>query len=256
MVADSSLAGRFVRQALDGSIADCDGRARPATRSDDRSPAPVVELAPAADPRDALDRNEADLVVSRDARVEQYARKLTGVRVIPLPWDLTYVLVAPRRGDPPSDGDRTALATDAVTALARGAEPPFWWAASGACAARPGHPPTSTIRFSTRDPIARGLAERLVALLSLPSPPAWLTAAVGETSRTGFRAVPVAGSLPLSTVVVPYPRAAPPICDSTRWSVTAIPLIDSRAFLVVRSGVPAFEILGDGSIHFVPPSSR
>jgi hypothetical protein len=257
MVADSTLAGRFVRRALDQPMADCDGRARPPAPSEDPASVRIVELDPTPDPRDALDRNEVDLLVSRDPRVEEYARRLPGIRVFPLPWDLTYVLVAPSPGDPPAGGDRSALVRDAVSADARGAEPPFWWTAPGACVAtRPSREPAAAIRFPSHDPIARGLAERFVALLSLGTAPPWLAQVVGPVGRSGVRALPASGSTPSAGLVVPYPRAAPSICDSTRWSGSAVPLIDSRAFVVVRSNVPPFEILADGSIHFLPAAPR
>jgi hypothetical protein len=64
----------------------------------------------------------------------------------------------------------------------------------------------------------------------------------------------------VSAFVVPLPRYAPasPGCpDGYRIPIqsTVVPLIETRATAVLRPGVPAFRIQGDGSIRFVPPAA-
>lgn len=119
---------------------------------------------PPADPRDALGRT-LDLLVTRDAGVLDYARQHPALLVAPLPWDRTYVLAASVPAAP--DAFRAALARDAVRGEARAAGPPPWWQAPCPPPDAPMPRPTTrepVLLYDAADPVARDLAERLVAL--------------------------------------------------------------------------------------------
>lgn len=151
--------------------------------------APVPELRflirPGADERDLLDEG-ADLLVTRGAAVLEYVLKRSGLVLAALPWDRTYVLIAPARVRGPEPAElgsqpglpselRERLARDAVTGAARahaGAPPT---GSAGSCelggwgtAPPPVVSPPVTlaqrILYAEDDPTARQLAGRVVAL--------------------------------------------------------------------------------------------
>ncbi len=116
-----------------------------------RGKLPVIELRLELDrdARDALDRG-ADLMVSRDPALIDYAAAQRMFHSFPLPWSRTYVLLQPDGVETLSVGrteaERRSLAQDAVQVDARGAEPLAWWAEAASC---PTSHPGSTIA-STR----------------------------------------------------------------------------------------------------------
>src|ERR1051326_8536335 len=91
---------------------DCTGAARPAALPmfriaserplvlvpvDSERPARVIVIRPAdprADPRDLIDRG-ADVVITADPPALEYARQRGGLRLVPLTWAVTYILVVP-----------------------------------------------------------------------------------------------------------------------------------------------------------------
>ena len=227
--------------------------------ADSLSPAGVTFLLrPAAggDPRDALDAG-ADILRTADPALLDYARTRSDLTVHPLPWSRTYVLVVP--ADRPgfaelTSGDsavfRAGLARDAVRAEARGAEPPFWWTGIGPCPALddPGpldRPPASSIVGYPRDDlVARGLAERIVALSDDPAltvgalPPRRMA----ETLRAGA----------LRAYVVGMPRHALVPCrelGALPQDAILIPLIDTRMSVIARRGIPRLTVDYDGSLR-------
>ena len=219
----------------------------------------IVRVAP-RDLRDALD-GPADLVLTDDPAVLDYARTRPDLATRPLPWSRTYVLLRPREGKDlgrvtDSTSFRGALARDAVRADARGATPPFWWADSSGCAAvattvaSAPAPVDRTITFPRGDRIARGLAERLVAL-----------ARPGLTTR-GLDPAAFAQALRAGTAagfVLPLPRRALVPCrERATWPADAeiLPLIDTRMTAVVRQGAPALEIQWDGTLRLSEPPGR
>ena len=206
------------------------------------------------DPRDALDRG-IDLAVTRDPSIVEYVAGRPELETFPLPWSLTYLLLQPA-GAPPlqlaSDSVRGSLARDAVRAEARPAEPPFWWANQSDC---PGgsdsaeqHLTASRIVYPRGDAVARGLAERLVALAGSGSSlraaalePAELTAALRDRTERAY--------------VIAVPRASLAPCRAgSAWPVGASiqPLIDTRATAIVRRGSPPLTVDWDGTVRALP----
>ena len=230
-----------------------------------------------ADLRDLLDRGlpvpgnpRVDVLVTRDPDALAYADQLGGYRSVPLPWDRTYVLVAPiadSAAATPTAEQRDALARDAVQGDARGAQPPFWWQRDTACTSgsvRFAGGAPRVVGYAADDPIARQLAERIVALAggrdSLAWLPGGLTApAAGPIRAAGFAPVALNNALAAGQIVAfvgAYPRTRPAVCTSTARvpvGATLLPLVDSRAHALVRRGSgAAFFIRSDGSLRFVP----
>jgi hypothetical protein len=204
------------------------------------------------DPRDALDRG-ADLVVSRDPALVEYASARPELITLPLPWNRTYVLL-----EPADQGNslvqalgptmlRESLARDAVRADARPAEPPFWWNDVANCPMRSEPPPgprSSRVVYLQGDEVARGLADRIVALT-----------AAGTGLRTAALEADELSAALLSDSERAYILAAPrkslaPCRDLADWPVGAsiLPLIDTRASAIVRRGAPPLVIEWDGSV--------
>jgi hypothetical protein len=212
------------------------------------------EMQAGMDPRDALDRG-ADLVVTRDPALVEYVAARPEFAAFALPWSRTYVLLQPAAAPPldivREDAERRSLARDAVSADARAAEPPFWWNEAAACppGVASGPTPTSSrVAYIRGDEVARGLAERIVALAG---PGTGLRAAAVEPAdfarllRTGSdRAYVVA--LPRQTLV--------PCRESAGWPEGARiqPLIDGRAYAIVRRGAPPLTVEWDGTLRVAP----
>jgi hypothetical protein len=225
-------------------------------RSDDL---PVVDfrVTSGSDPRDALDRG-ADLIVTRDPALVEYAENRPELVNYPLPWSRTYLLLQPPGAEPiertiTSDSVRRSLARDAVRAEARVAELPFWWDSLASC---PPAVPASGTRVSSRivyprgDEVARGLAERIVALTK-----------GGTQSRVAGLGDPeLAAALRSGTeraYVVSVPRQSLAPCrDSAEWpaDVSITPLIDTRARAILRRGSAALTVDWDGTVRVAPPS--
>lgn len=227
-----------------------------------------VRLRPDTDLRDALDRGTVDVLVTRDPTVLDYARAQPALRVAPLPWDRVYALLAPASGAMPPPEVREGLARDAVRAEARGAAPPYWWHTDSRCAAAadPVVPPAASVvpslAYPRDDPLARDLADRLVALAASPDPPPWLSRQLTEGGASArVRAVGVDPSAVAAALagasaaaaVVPLPRYRPASCAEFAHllrGLVPIPLIESRPHVIARAGVPAFTVDGDGALRF------
>jgi hypothetical protein len=141
---------------------------------------------------------------------------------------------------------RAALAADAVHAEARPAQAPYWW--MGAQCDDPRRSirskPGSTVAYPRDDQVARDLAARLVAMANAPE----VVARPLDPSQ--FAAALRAGTdrayiVPLSR------RALVPCREMAGWPLTADPfaLIDTRARLVLREGVPPLEVEYDGALR-------
>ena len=217
-------------------------------------PGVKFELQAGMDPRDALDRG-ADLVVTRDPALVDYVAGRPEFAAFALPWSRTYVLLQPASAEPldlvRGDPDRRSLARDAVTADARAAEPPFWWNEVAACPTGLALAPTSTssrVVYIRRDEVARGLAERIVALAGSSTA---LRAAALEPAD--FAALLRSGSDRAYVVALPRHTLAP--CrESAAWPDGARiqPLIDTRAYAVLRRGAPPLTVEWDGTVRVVP----
>ncbi|HEV7515435.1 MAG TPA: hypothetical protein VGR07_03975, partial [Thermoanaerobaculia bacterium] len=206
------------------------------------------------DLRDAIDRG-VDLAVTRDPAIVEYVAGRPELETYPLPWSRTYILLQPS-GAPrltiAGDSVRRSLARDAVHAEARPAEPPFWWDSLVVCPAVPdvgGQPLTaSRIVYPRDDAVARGLAERLVALAGTGSSvraaaldPPELAAALRDQTERAF------------VIAVPRESLAP--ChDASAWpgGSSIQPLIDTRARAIIRRGSPPLTVDWDGTLQALP----
>ena len=226
---------------------------------------PATENAPAIefrfrlqpDARDALD-GEVDLLVTRDPALMDYAARNPDFVAFPLPWSRTYILM--EIGDQPGNlaraladtAARASLAKDAVKAQARIAEPPYWWESRGGCVGIPASPPksiSSRVIYPADDEVARGLAERLVALAD---PAAGLQAAGVEASD--FAATLRAGTERAYVLGLPRQSLAP--CrdgSSLPGGAAVLPLIDTRAQAIVRKGAPPLAVEWDGTLRIGRP---
>ena len=214
---------------------------------------PMLRAMPVADARDAIDRG-ADIIRSADPTVLDYAASRSGSTVVPLPWDRTYALVLPEASPglgliPGADtaAFQSALAGDAVRTEARGAMAPFWWT-TAECGPNPsGHSSrsaSSAVLYSQDDAVARALAARLVAMSDAPN-----TVARG-VSPTQLAAALRAGSERAYVIALPR-EALVPCREMADWppGASALALIDTRARLVLRDGVPPLEVEHDGALR-------
>jgi hypothetical protein len=212
---------------------------------------------PGADPRDLMDRG-ADVVITADPAALEYARHRPEFRLVPLAWATTYVLVTPAGAPPsaPPDSLPVELVRDVVRAEARPAEGPAWWESSPECrGAAPANPGTRiALAVPSRDATARAIGERMVALLGPASPGIRLVEYAADEFGSAL------ANARASAFVVPLPKFAPALPDCggvypIPVGSRIVPLVETRATAVLRSGVPAFRIQGDGSIRFVPPAA-
>ena len=221
----------------------------------------VRSLPPELDRRDAFDQPSSaiDVLITRDPATEAYAGNRGDLIVTPLPWDRTYVLLMTGPAPAPDGAVREALARDAVRAEARAALPPFWWEGGEICPAEPASGtlrPGSPVRYPADDAIARALAERIVALAATTPAPGWL-AALSATGGPPLRAAATAPSdfgeaiARQEPAIVDWPRLARVDCP-TPGGLGAAPLVDSRAALIRRSGVPPLRVEGDGTVVVLP----
>ena len=237
-----------------GLASDSGSIKRFAVSGADGRPTMDFQLVESGDPRDAIDRG-IDLAVTRDPAIVEYVAGRPDLEAYPLPWSRTYILLEP--SGPPrltiaGDSVRRSLAQDAVRAEARAAEPPFWWDSLAACAAVPegeGQPlTTSRIVYPRDDEVARGLADRLVALAGTGSSlrtaaldPPELAAALRDQTERAF------------VIAVPRESLAP--CrDASDWppGTSIQPLIDTRARAIVRRGSPPLTVDWDGTVRVRP----
>ncbi len=223
-----------------------------------RGPAPSLihfRADPNSDLRDALDRG-ADLVVTRDPAVVEYVAKRAEFTTFPLPWSGTYVLLQPAGAHPIGifgvDSVRRSLARDVAQTDARAAEPSFWrrQCPSTSFLSHVVPPPISPrIVYPRDDEVARGLAERIVALTRDTVPlrsagldPAEFAAAVRNQRDRGY-------VLGLSRQVAApcHELAALPVGAGLQ------PLIDTRAYAIVRKGSPPLTVEWDGTVRVAEP---
>ena len=130
----------------------------------------AIAIAGTRDLRDALDAG-ADLVVSGDPQVIDYAARTSELNTYPLPWDRTYALLQhPGAQAVSTTLDSTlklSLVRDVVQTDARPASDQPWWN-SNPCSVGVSmtvtRPTGSRILYQQTDLVARQLAERLVAV--------------------------------------------------------------------------------------------
>lgn len=233
-----------------------------------------------SDARDCLKR-DVDLMITSDPAVIEYAEGKPELTLVELEWDRTYVLLSAsrirelRRGGTVGRISREfseRLARDAVRGDARGCQSDGWWGELEACQrrSRTGFPPVpkgaysrsrKNILYDEGDPIARDLAERIVALAStdpsVSTDAAAVAAAIpdlGDGSRVTAEGVSertLAASLRAGVdfgYVVWVPIRPYDVCDEARilrervpWLVTLetgllgaiLPLVETRPHAIV-----------------------
>ena len=219
-----------------------------------------------SDPRDAIDQG-FDVVVTRRPAVSAYARADGSARVVPLAWDRVYVLVVPAGRSQPR-AFMTVPVTEDVAAAAVGADArkspgPYWWdevtCPLPAAVQGMARPLARRIVYRNDDGVGRGLAERLVALAAS----GLLVQAIGEEASAPR---PVAAGLEPGTFaealrvggdlgyVLPFDRAVLDRCQAARslqaaapWPARLVPLVDTRAHLVVRRLSGRIVVAWDGA---------
>lgn len=231
--------------------------------------------------RDALDGG-ADLLVTDDPAIISYAAHRDDLLTLPLPWDRTYVVLAPEsaRLDVSATLRLTLVESlaDAVRADSRIAAPPFWWSNNHCTATpRPVVPARSSSRvvYQSGDRVAQGVAERLVALAgsrSARSEDSVLGTLLPRLSRAGPRATAVAlspGAFATAlhagndlAYVLPLRRFAFAPCHefamllrAAPWLQSVIPLIDTRSIAIVRRGRIGLGVDADGSLRLLDGAS-
>jgi hypothetical protein len=262
---------------------------------------PVIRFIEASgdDPRDLLE-DMIDVLVTADPMVIEYAAGRADLDTIRLPWDRTYVLISTSRAMqvswggnpiriPPDILDR--LARDAVRGDARGYRSPAWWEDLGNCRQQPSSVYRDSsipqgafastdpyrILYRTDDPVARDLAERIVALAAANPVSSAEAAAfnlavpgLGDDSP-GVTAEGVSRSeLEWSlwsgedfAYILPFRRWTPDPCHEIRmWRKNAkwlgilgssaheafIPLVDTRPHVIVRMGRVGLIVDGYGQV--------
>ncbi len=231
------------------------------------------------DERDALDSG-ADLMVTTATQTTTYARVHPDFDVVPLPWNRTYVyLSASARSSTAAPQLAHTLARDAVPTEARPSPGPYWWLPERACrepakvTAVPATRRTNRVVYDASDPVARAIAERLVALADTraAAAPAELTDHFGDlvTLPQPPRATAMARDDLLASLtsgvelgwVLALPLPAYNGCPENvsplgevPWATgeTIVPLIDTRAHLIVRRGSASIVLGGDGRIRILP----
>jgi hypothetical protein len=248
-----------------------------------------------------------DGMVTADPMVIDYAAGRPRCSTVALPWERTYVLLSSARVDELATGRTFAaipldvlntLARDAVRGDARGFERPSWWDEGSLCGESPAHPSnlaldrsrtsafgsssgTRRIVYATDDPVARGLAERIVALAAADT-------ARSREAKAVASAIPgfASGSSPTiavgltrdefersvrrgdeSAYILSIPRQPPDPCFQARqivervpwlagtgWSFAdgLVPLVDARSHLIIEKDTVELTVDGYGSIMITP----
>lgn len=205
------------------------------------------------DPRDAIDRG-FDVLVTRSPAVSAYAGATDSARIRRLAWDRIYVFLVPAKPEEPRalttlevPENVVAAATDAD---ARPSVGPYWWDHAD-CALPPaagegGLGGTRRIVYRRDDGTARGLAERLVALaasgrLEPAADPERLDGgpvAAGLEPQAFVEAMKAGADIgyvfAVERAVLDPCSAAATLVTGAPWPARVVPLVDTRAHLVVR----------------------
>jgi hypothetical protein len=235
----------------------------------------------------------ADAMITDDPAVLDYATTRAHTALVPLTWDRAYVLVDPVRMERTASGGTVtalpravcdALARDAVPVDARGGSSIFSdaWNAAPLRMTIDGAPwratPGSQLAFVSADPIARALAERIVALAAMDT-------STSTDARALRRAMPGAGPalratgmprelflahlhdgpndnfvLPLSwladyPLLIPYLFGVAPWIarDGNPFPAGLVPLVETRAHFVALSDRISYIDEHNGTVRVMPP---
>jgi hypothetical protein len=232
----------------------------------DTTPAPATSSACGAirrafvvhtiDPRAARDALDAgiDVLLTVDPAAVAYAATRPDYDSAPLPWNRLYVLAMP--GQAADSGRapalRAELAANAVHAEARAAETPI--CSPDASPAAPDRRPR--IIYAADDSVARGLAERLVALADRPGAPVPASiASAGRLRAVGVPSVALARALASGTdlaYVVALPASSASQCLSVPWTVVS--LIETRPRAIVRRAAARLVTDAAGVVRIEAPA--
>ena len=246
------------------------------------APSLSIRPLPTGDARDAIDRG-IDVLVTADPLAIDYAAPRSSLTAIPLPWSRTYVLAVPPVASAdsallrPLVGDsatavRGSFARDAVRVEARAAEPPYWWSESTGC--QPTAPASAPARsdaqqpmriaYDARDPVARRLAERLVALgghaVAVPLASGALARALRDGTEPAYVLGLARSSLDACNDVARLDASAPWLRASAgdvggSLAAHLVPLIDTRERAIVNRDHVSAMIDWDGTLRFGGTSS-
>jgi hypothetical protein len=211
--------------------------------------------------RDLADAG-VDLLVTDSPSLATYAATRPDAISIPLGYDQTWVIALPRPGTLAIDSTgafRETLARDVVRSDARAAAGPFWWHEVTGCSTTPRSVPTtrgtSRIVYSLDEPVAKALAERLVAL-------AGTGVTVSGLTPNAFKSALQAGNelayvLPLERSTHDRCRSVEGLLSDAAWLGTTgsiIPLVETRRRAVARRGRLNLVFTRDSSITIIPTS--
>ena len=237
----------------------------------------VSRLMRTVDPRDAIDAG-SDVLVTGDPTAVAYAAARANLAVEPLPWSRTYALVMPGaapaiasallRPDSTSVMLRASLARDAVRGDARAAQPPYWWDGSAACGStldslptpRPGGGRSNHVVYRRDDAIARGLAERLVALdqhsIAMGLAPNDFARALRDGGELAYMLDLSRVSLSPCNDLRDLRSAAPWLVAGDSTNARILPLIDTRESAIVKRNRASATVDWSGTLHFAQRESR
>ena len=257
----------------------------------DSAPVLVVQAIPPRVGRDALDAG-ADVLVTGDPDAVAYARSRPDLESVALPWERSWVLVVPSAppphaapgADSAADSLRVALAAGAVREDARASDGRHWWSDAPLSCISDAVPPLDRsagsvasgdrIAYREGDTVARELAERLVALAAVHSP-TLAALAPSLAGRSRLRAAAVARDAFAHAMetgqdagyVLPLPVRAPAACQSAgapsadslargaaAESRSIIPLVDTRAHVIVRRGSSGLAVDSLGAVTLLAPA--
>jgi hypothetical protein len=201
-----------------------------------------------------------DLLITDSPSLATYAATRPDAISIPLGYDRTWVIALPRPGAlavDSSSASRESLARDVVRADARAALGPFWWNDLTGCSttSRPATPgrTTSRVVYKLDEPVAKALAERVVALAGNRVTVAGLAPnAFASTLRAGNE---LAYVLPLDRSTHDRCRSVNDLLSTAEWlgmPGSIVPLVDTRLRAVARRGRLNLVFTRDSSITIVP----
>ena len=270
---------------------------------------PVIQFAETStsDTRDLLE-GVVDMMISADPSVIDYAEGQPELEVVALDWDVTYLLLSTSRVKEIRRGGKVGLlpldfmnrlAQDALSVDARGYMPLSWLEQINTCIELsrtvPGPPPVPLGAYTTsverrivyelKDQVARGLAERIVALAStdtsISPEAAILASAVPGLARDASRII--AEGLPADkfasslrkgddfAYIVSIPQQSVDPCyeagrliKRAHWlaleemdlTTALIPLVDTRRHVIASRGRLGLSVDWNGDILVTSHISR
>ncbi|MGH7616196.1 MAG: hypothetical protein ACREPM_03115, partial [Gemmatimonadaceae bacterium] len=229
--------------------------------------APRLAVRSGPDARDAIDAG-ADLLPTADAMAVRYAAARPNLTSVPLPWLRTYLLAVPSRapgsvvntlsrGGYQANAFRTSLARDAVRADARAVTD--WPENPEVCdnvltqsPAIATTPRQQRVVYRGDDPVARGIAERLVAVgghaTATPLAPADFARALYVGSELAYVVVLPRASLTPCRELSAHVAAAPWLGAGAALADALVPLIDTRERAIVDRARVSAGIDWDGTL--------